>query len=79
MIMPHYKNGKSMMTAACYKSGKLMITAACYKSSNNNMIDNNEDKVGGLRIRSHNRLSAGLHAKLHDHRSCDHSVILNTL
>ena len=34
MIAPHYKSGKSMMTAACYNNG-----------NDNDKSDNNEDEV----------------------------------
>ena len=37
MTMPHYKNGKPIMTAACYKSG-----------NDNDKSDNNEDKICSL-------------------------------
>ena len=35
-----------IMTMPCYKNGKSMITAACYKSGNDdNKSDNNKDKI----------------------------------
>ena len=57
------------------------MTTAYYKSDNNNKSDNNEDKicrfwkneVGRSRVKSYTRSCDKLHARLHDHRSCDYS------
>ena len=75
------------MTMPCYKNGESLMMAACYKSSNNDdKSDNNEDKVcllskkirfGESCVKSHARSYARLHARSYDHRSCNNGVIIH--
>ena len=73
IIMPHYKSGKSIMTAACYKDGKSIITSliimkisfVCFK----------EDEIDKSGIRSHARSYARSRARSHDHRSYNYGII----
>ena len=70
MTVSCYKNGKSILIAACYKGGKSMITSLIIIKIR--FVYFSKDEFGGLYIGLHTRSCA----RLHNHRFCDHGVII---